>query len=55
MTTTDSDLETELIKMIREMKVAINSYKTEEYEILSVKFRNKMENYFLNDTTKPKF
>lgn len=52
---TDLDLETELVKMIRDMKVAINNHNTEEYEILSIRFRNKMEEYFLNEIKKPKF
>ena len=46
--TTDMEIEIELVKIIRDMKVAISAHNTEEYEIQSVRLRSKLEAYFIN-------
>lgn len=45
---TSQQLEEQLLTLIRAMKKAINSYDTEEYELLSLRFRNKMQEYFIS-------
>lgn len=45
----DLELENQIIEIARNMKIAINSYKTSDYQKLSIDMYGKMEEYFLNE------